>query len=55
MNFVSKEINLPNVPQARPIENFWGCLVQKLYEDGWEAKSKINYREELSQSFKNLM
>ena len=36
-NFVPKEINLPNVPQTRPIENFWGCLTQKVYEGGWEA------------------
>ena len=33
-NFKSlpKEINPPNVPQARLIENFWGCLAQKVYE-----------------------
>ena len=35
-----KDINPPNVPQARPIENFWGCLVQKVYEGGWEAKTE---------------
>ena len=38
VNFVPKEINPPNVSQARPIENFWGCLAQKVYEEGWEAK-----------------
>ena len=27
-------------PQARPIENFWGCLAQKVYEGGWEAKTE---------------
>ena len=32
--------NPPNVPQARPIENFWGCLSQKVYEDGWEAETE---------------
>ena len=37
VNFVPKEINPPNVPQTRPIENFWGCLTQKVYEGGWEA------------------
>ena len=37
INFVPKELNPPNVPQARPIENFWACLVQKVYEGGWEA------------------
>ena len=30
-NFVPKEINPPNVPQALPIENFGGCLTQKVY------------------------
>ncbi len=37
INFVPKDVNPPNVPQARSIENFWGCLVQKVYEGGWEA------------------
>lgn len=40
VNFVDKGINPPNVPQARPIENFWGWLVQKVYEGGWEAKTE---------------
>ena len=34
---IPKHLNLPNVPQARPIENFWGCLTQKVCEGGWEA------------------
>ena len=34
-NFVRKP---PNVPQARPIESFWGDLAQKGYTGGWEAK-----------------
>ena len=36
----SKHLNPPNVPQARPIENFRGCLAQKVYEGGWEAKTE---------------
>ena len=35
-----KEINPPNVPQARPIENFRGCLAQKVYEGGWETNTE---------------
>ena len=38
VKFVPKEINPPNVSQTRPVENFWGCLAQKVYEGGWEAK-----------------
>jgi hypothetical protein len=29
-----------NVPQARPKENLWGILAQKVYEGGWEAKTQ---------------
>ena len=42
LNFVAKRINPPNVPQARPIENFWGWLSQKVYESGWAAKKMSN-------------
>jgi transposase len=40
VNFVEEEDNPPNVPQARPIENFWGCLAQKVYAKGWQAKTE---------------
>ena len=40
VNFVPKEINPPNVLLVRPIENFWGCLAQKVYEGDWEAKTE---------------
>ena len=35
--FCAKSSNPPNIPQARSIENFWGCLGQKVYEMGWQA------------------
>jgi len=38
INFVQKEMNPPNCPQLRPIEDFWGCLKQKVYVNGWHAK-----------------
>ena len=30
---------LLNVPPARPKENLWDILAQKIYEGGWEAKT----------------
>ena len=51
LNYVSKERNTPNVPQARPIENFWGCIFQKVYEDGWKAKSE----DQLSRRIKSKL
>ena len=40
VNFVPKEINPSYVPKAPPIENFWGCLAQKIYEGDWEANTE---------------
>ncbi|XP_065658544.1 uncharacterized protein LOC136083064 [Hydra vulgaris] len=37
--YVDKEPNPPNVPQARPIENFWGHLAQKVYEGDRQAST----------------
>ncbi|XP_065662792.1 uncharacterized protein LOC136085417 [Hydra vulgaris] len=38
--YVDKESNPLNVPQARPIENFWGHLAQKVYEGDWQASTE---------------
>ena len=40
VKFVPKRFNQLNVPQTCPIENFWRCLAQKIYEGGWEAKTE---------------
>ena len=39
---VTREMNPPNVPQLRPIEDFWGFLKQEVYtvEDGRHLQSK---------------
>ena len=44
INFVPKSVNPPNVPKARPIENFWGILVSMIYAEGCEAKSTRNLK-----------
>ena len=40
LNFVQKDENPPNVPQARPIESFRGQLIQKVYDKGWQAENE---------------
>ena len=40
IKFVAKSDNPPNVPQARPIENFWASLSLLVYIEGWRAKTK---------------
>lgn len=39
VKYVPKCANPPNIPKARPIEDFWSLLCQEVYKDGWEAKS----------------
>lgn len=38
--FVPKKDNPPNIPQARPIENFWAALKRMVYDNGWEAQNE---------------
>lgn len=39
INYVPKEDNPPNVPECRPIENFWSILKGKVYQKNWQAKT----------------
>jgi hypothetical protein len=39
VRFVQKVDNPPNLPQCRPIENFWSLLKSEVYKNGWEASS----------------
>jgi hypothetical protein len=38
IRYISRDENPPNVPQRRPVEQFWFHLKQKVYENGWETK-----------------
>lgn len=39
INFVEKSENPANVPEARPIEDFWGDLKREVYKKNWSAKN----------------
>ena len=49
--FVPKRFNPLNVPLTCPIENFWGRLAQKIYEEDSEAKTE----QQLIRRFKSKM
>ena len=36
---VARDLNPPNVPQIRPIEDFWGIIKRALYQRSWVALS----------------
>jgi len=51
INCVPKRANLPNLPQAQPIEIFWGILK---YADGWEANSEKQLRMCINKKLKKV-
>ena len=39
IHHVDKVDNLANLPEVRPIEDFWSIIKDKVYENNWEAKT----------------
>jgi hypothetical protein len=39
-------MNPANVPEARPIEDFWAHLKRNVYMDGWQAKNLNQLKQE---------
>ena len=39
VKFVPKNLNIANVPEARPIEDFWAIMEKYVYKDGWTARN----------------
>ena len=44
IDYVPKEENLPNCPQARPIEKFWAICKQQYAETGKQYKSLRSFK-----------
>ena len=38
VHHVDKKDNTTNLPEARPIEDFWALVKNKVYENNWKAK-----------------
>jgi transposase len=51
---VPKTSNPPNVPQVRPIENFWSILKSKVYSNGWTADSTEKLVEKIKLELKKM-
>ena len=47
-------VNPTNVPKARPIEDFWGCLKHKVYDRGWAAKSTLELEKRIRFCLKKI-
>lgn len=54
INVVPKELNPANLPEARPIENFWGDLKRLVYADNWIAKDLANLEKKIRKSYSKM-
>ena len=52
--FVAKRHNPANVPEARPIENFWANLKSEVYKGGWQAKNLEELKERIQYCLRNM-
>ncbi|KAJ8909948.1 hypothetical protein NQ315_004015 [Exocentrus adspersus] len=52
--FVPKNAKPPNLPQARPIEDFWALLSRKVYDRGWEAQNEQQLRRRIFEKLREI-
>ena len=54
VKFVQKQENPANVPEVRPIEDFWSILKGKVYENGWRAENLDLLRNKIRLCIRNM-
>ncbi|CAF1570933.1 unnamed protein product [Rotaria magnacalcarata] len=54
IHFVPKQVNPPNLPKARPIEDFWSILADKVYHGGWLATTEQQLINRIKQQLKKV-
>ena len=54
VKFVQKEDNPHNVPECRPIEDFWSILKVEVYKNNWQAKDLDALRKRIVYCLKKI-
>jgi hypothetical protein len=54
-HFVANERNPTNLPQCRPIEDFFGYLSSLVYANGWKAKDVNQLKNRIKYCLKKLI
>ncbi|KAL4490738.1 hypothetical protein ABPG72_021792 [Tetrahymena utriculariae] len=54
INFVQKNDNPANLPECRPIEDFWSILKSKVYQHNWKARDTEQLQERIELCLKKL-
>ena len=54
VHFVERNDNPPNLPECRPIENFWSILKGHVYKNNWQAENLIKLRARIESCLKKV-
>lgn len=54
VSFVPKVANPPNIPKARPIEDLWSILADKVYSGGWAAANQEQLANRIKSQLKKI-
>lgn len=54
INYVTKVDNPPNVPELRPIEDFWSILKGMVFANNWQASDPIQLRTRINYCLKKI-
>jgi len=54
IEYVARSDNPANLPEMRPIEDFWAKIKQKVYDDNWHAKSIQQLRRRIKWAFSKV-
>ena len=54
VEYVPRSQNIANVPELRPIEDFWNEIKRAVYVNCWEAKNLIQLRNRINYCFKHV-
>jgi transposase len=54
VKFVPKDMNPPNVPQLRPIEDLWAQIKRKVYENDWSTDSIPKLKRRIRKKLKEF-
>ena len=55
IHLVDKVDNLANLPEVRPIEDFWSILKAKVYENNWKAKTLHQLEVRIKKCLKEVL
>ena len=54
VNFVEKIDNPANLPECRPIENFWSILKGEVYKNNWQAENIDKLRDRIKYCLRKI-